>query len=116
VSGTGSAETSADGGPKPPQWRRFLAVSSSFAFSTVNFFLLPGALASLRSGDHWTGLLFLLYGSLSLAGAALVFAWFLSRHWRAATWLWRVLSIWNMVAPLVAMFVYAAAGSRLEGD
>jgi len=116
VSGTGSGETSADDGPRPSGWRRFLPVSISFAFSLVNFVMLPSALASLRTRDDWTGLLFLLYGSLSLVGAALVFAWFLWRHWRAAPWLWRALAIWNIVAPIAAMFVYAAAGARLEGD
>ena len=116
MSGSESAEATGEDGPRPPGWRRLLPVAVSFAFSLVNFFLLPGALASLRSEDHWTGLIFLLYGSLSLAGAALVFAWFLSRQWRAAPWLWRVAALWNMVAPLAAMFVYAAAGARLEGD
>jgi hypothetical protein len=116
VSGSGSADTGNEGGPNLPAWRRFLPVFLSLAFSTVNFLLLPGALASLRSGDNWAGLRFLLYGSLSLVGAALVFAWFLWRHWRASPWLFRVIAIWNMVAPVAAMFVYAAAGARLEGD
>ena len=116
MSESGPAETPGADGPGPPGWRRFLPVSVSFAVSIANFLLLPGALASLRTGENWTGLVFLLYGSLSLVVGALVFAWFLWRRWRTAPWLWRAVAIWNMVAPVAAMFVYAAAGARLEGD
>jgi hypothetical protein len=95
---------------------RRILVYASCVLSTLNFLLLPAALKSLRTGETWTGLVFLLYGGLSLSAASLVFAWFLARHWRGSPWLLRLVTLWNMVAPIAAMFVYAAAGAALEGS